>query len=353
MTDSPNTPEENALPDDPVPAGERPPRFAFPGHAADANPLDRMDTTEAVRSPDPAGDQKISDTFQRSLKESTKKKRLELFKGTGKRATFDVQLDRHEAKYIVPIDILPEVREFIRPFCAPDANGKGSPPQYTINTLQLDSPDLALHYAKYHESINRFKLRVRTYGEPGTSKVFLEVKRKINQTIVKSRTSIPFEAWQRDLLYDKDVKLDFRSTKEEEGFLDFARLTRQLGAVPTVWLRYVRESYFSRIDSYARVSFDTKLVYQPAYDWDSWGRGSRWIILDSSLEQNHLYDYSGVILELKTLSDTPRWMIDLVMHFDLVRCGNCKYSNAIWAESIFRGTPDLPMYSTELFKHQY
>ena len=135
MTDSPNTSEENAIPDRPVQADERPPRLAVPEQADAANPLDRMDTTEAVRSPDPEGDQKISDAFQRSLKKSTTKKRLELFKGTGKRAKFDVQLDRHEAKYIVPIDILPEVREFIRPFCEPDANGKGSPPQYTINTL--------------------------------------------------------------------------------------------------------------------------------------------------------------------------------------------------------------------------
>ena len=277
-------------------------------------------------------------------------KRAAAKKDSGKRATYDVQLDRHEAKYIVPISILPEVREFIRPFCEADPNGVGYPPNYTVTTLQLDAPNLALHHAKFHESLNRFKLRVRTYGVPGESKVFLEVKRKMGGTIVKSRTSIPFDAWDRELLYSKHVKLDFRNPKEVEGFLTFARLTREIGAEPTIWIQYVRESYFSRMDSYARVSFDTRLKYQPATEWTSWGRDRRWITLDSTLDQDKLLPFSGVILELKTLSDTPRWMIDLVMHFDLVRCGNCKYSSGIWAESIFRGTPELPLYAIELLE---
>lgn len=349
--------------------GERPPKMILPGRRPDAakppgmpllpetpahsdssNLLERIDTAKAVESPDPEKDRQISEAFQRSLKQSTSDTRKTKFKGSGKRAKFDIQLDRHEAKYIIPISMLSGIREFIKPFCEPDPYGVGSPPKYTITTLQLDAPNLALHYARYHESLNRFKLRVRTYGEPGSSPVFLEVKRKYGQTIAKSRCSIPFDAWSRDLLFNPRITLDFKSTKEEEGFLDFVRLTRQIGAEPMIWIQYVRESYFSRMDSYARISFDTRLRYQPAYDWDSWGRNSKWIILDSSLEQAQLMNFSGVILELKTLCDTPRWMIDLVMQFDLVRCGNCKYSNGIWAESIFRGTPDLPGYAIDLLK---
>ena len=264
------------------------------------------------------------------------------------RAQYDVQLDRHEGKYIIPRRMMPEIREYIRPFCAPDPNGKGDPPEYTVTTIQLDSPNLALHHAKEYEALNRFKLRVRTYGEPGSSRVFLEVKRKIRGTIVKSRTSIPFEAWGRDLVYNPRLALEFKSPKEEIGFLEFVRLAREIGARPVVIVRYIRESYFSRNDRYARVSFDRNLQYQPTDSWTSWGQGRHWYNMDSALCQNKQYSFSGVVLELKTLSDTPRWMIDMVKHFSLARTGNCKYSTAIWQEALFRGSPALPAYGIEL-----
>lgn len=269
--------------------------------------------------------------------------------GKSKRAKFDISLDRHEAKYIIPKSLVPRIREFIRPFCDPDPHTKGDPPGYVITTLQLDAPNLALHHAKENEALSRFKLRVRTYGEPGDNPVFLEVKRKIRGTIIKSRTSIPPEAWGEDLIRNAKTDLIFKSMKEEEGFLEFKRLTLEIGARPVILLRYTRESYFGTIDHYARVTFDRNLLYQPTSSWDSWGRNRRWRQMDSSLAQNKMYPFSGVVLELKTLSDVPQWMIDLVMEFELVRTGNCKYSTAIWLESLFRGTPTPPVYAIDLF----
>ncbi|MDA0990060.1 MAG: polyphosphate polymerase domain-containing protein [Verrucomicrobia bacterium] len=269
-------------------------------------------------------------------------------KTPARRAQFDIQLDRHEGKYIVPVTWLPEIREYIRPFCSPDPNGSGNPPEYDITTIQLDSPNMALHHAKELEAVNRFKLRVRTYGVPGTSRVFLEVKRKIRGTIIKSRTSIPFEAWGRDIIYNPRHNLSFKSSNEEVGFLEFVRLSREIGARPVVIVRYTRESYFSRNDRYARVSFDRKLLYQPTDSWTNWGEGRHWYNMDSSLSQNKQYNFSGIILELKTLSDSPRWMIDLVKHFNLARTGNCKYSTAVWQEALFRGSPALPAYAVDV-----
>ena len=265
-----------------------------------------------------------------------------------KRARFDIQLDRHEAKYIIPISYLPEIRRFIEPFCEPDPYGRGNPPEYDITTIQLDGPSLPLHHAKEVDAYNRFKLRVRTYGTPGSSPVFLEVKRKTGHRIVKSRTSIPFEAWNKDLVYNPRLSLAFKSAKEEVGFLEFVRLVRELDARPVVLIRYTRESYFSRFDRYARVSFDRHLLYQPTNSWTNWGEGRRWYSMDVDLAQNKQYRFSGVILEIKTLSDTPHWMIDLVQHFDLVRIGNCKYSTALWQESLFRGTPFLAPWAADV-----
>ena len=43
--------------------------------------------------------------------------------------------------------------------------------------------------------------------------------------------------------------------------------------------------------------------------------------MDTAVAQNKGNRFSGVVLELKTLSDAPHWMMDLVMHFDLERTG--------------------------------
>ena len=103
-------------------------------------------------------------------------------------------------------------------------------------------------------------------------------------------------------------------------------------------------------DHYARVTFDRNLLYLPTHSWDDWGQGRRWIPMDSSGAQRKHYPFSGVVLELKTLSRAPVWMIDLVKYFQLTRTGNCKYSTAVWQEAVFRGRPHLPLlYMEDMF----
>jgi len=91
-----------------------------------------------------------------------------------------------------------EIRKLIQPFCEPDPNCKGDPPTYVNNTLQLDSPGLSLHYAKLWDFVDRFKLRVRTYGNPvGDCPIFLEVKGKDRNMVFKYRSQIPLKAGAR------------------------------------------------------------------------------------------------------------------------------------------------------------
>jgi len=299
-------------------------------------------------------DSKASGEMLDAVRKSLDQKKKERdFASIKKRAPFDVVLDRHEAKYIIPKALVPRIREYIRPFCEPDPHGEGDPPEYVITTLQLDTPNLALHHAKENDALNRFKLRARTYGDPvGSGPVFLETKRKFRGTIMKSRASIPFDKWGKQLFGNDIIKgITFKSSKEAEGFYQFIRLTKEIGAIPAALIRYRRESYFGKMERYARVTFDSKLEYQPATSWDSWGRDGKWLTMDTSLIQNQEYNFSGVVLEIKTVSDAPLWMVNLVMEFDLVRIGHCKYSNALWAESLFRGTPETPMYDITLMRY--
>ncbi len=247
----------------------------------------------------------------------------------------DVDLERYEAKYLVHPRVVLRIRQFIEPFCEPDRHAAGSTPEYVVTTLQLDSPDLALYRAKEEEALNRFKLRVRTYGLEGRHPVFLEVKRKIKGVIAKSRVAMPFSEWGPDACLRPPRGLAFTSSDQAAAYWEFVRLTNELGARPTVLLRYHRESYLGTNDRYARVTFDRRLCYRVARSWDLLPAGGGWWSMDSALAMRH--PYSGVILELKTFGDAPVWMVDLTERFNLVRIGFSKYYNAMRSELLFSG----------------
>jgi hypothetical protein len=258
-----------------------------------------------------------------------------------KNADFSTELDRFEAKYIIPRTLVEPIKQFIDPYCTYDTHCAAEGGAYNIITLQLDSPALSLHYAKEREAAHRFKLRVRTYGRPaGNASVFLEIKRKYYERIIKSRACIPFESWKPGVLDLHPDELNLNSVKERETFREFVRLYNEIGAEAKVYVLYTRKAFSSRFDHYARVTFDSQLSYQPARNMYDWGANGRFISMDSGLVRNRRE--STVVLELKCTEQVPAWMIELVQEFDLVRCGNCKYSTAIWMENLLTGMGDAP-----------
>ena len=248
-------------------------------------------------------------------------------------------VSRYESKYVIPRSLVGPIRDFIRPFCEPDPHTRGTPPEYVITTLQLETPNYALHFAKENEMDARFKLRVRTYGEIGSAPVFAEIKAKYERTIVKARACVPFEAWTEALVYGTRVPRVFRNVRQEIDFLTFRRVVWETGARPETLVRYTRESYIGTVDDYVRVTFDRRLQYQRTDSWTDFGRGGVWRGMDSTTAQGFGLPYSGVVLAIKTYNTVPAWTIELVKRFDLSRSGNCKYSTAVWREGAFTGYP--------------
>lgn len=256
-------------------------------------------------------------------------------------ADFSTELDRFEAKYIIPRGLVTPIQDFIRPYCEMDKHCAAFGGQYTITTLQMDSPSLSLHYAKEWEASHRFKLRVRTYGNPpGQAPVFLEIKRKYFERVIKSRACISLDDWKPGLLKKHVNELNLKSVREREAFREFVRLCEEIDAQPLVYIRYSREAFSGIFDHYARITFDSKLCYQPVRDMYNWGAGGRFISMDSGLVRNRRE--SSLVLEVKCTEQVPTWMVELVQEFDLVRCGNCKYSTAIWMENLLTGTGGAP-----------
>ena len=60
------------------------------------------------------------------------KKQGQVAKTANKHSDFNRKLQRYETKYVIPKEMVQEIRGLIRPFCEPDPHCTGDPPTYTV-----------------------------------------------------------------------------------------------------------------------------------------------------------------------------------------------------------------------------
>ncbi|MBV1860008.1 MAG: polyphosphate polymerase domain-containing protein [Nannocystaceae bacterium] len=239
-------------------------------------------------------------------------------------------ITRREYKFLIDRATADEVRAAVSPFCDIDPHAADLPGQkYTIDTLYLDNEHLSLFWANDLEQLDRIKLRVRDYADARSSAVYFEVKRRINDTILKSRGRVPRELWER-LLSDDTAEIPEDCIEGDrlavEKFLFYART---MHVKPFTLVQYKREPYFSTIDDYARVTFDTHIR---AHSVESFGfnpDGGAWRALDDAISQGT--QDSMVVLELKFTNMVPLWMVNITRSLGLARRAFSKYGNSIRA----------------------
>ena len=221
-------------------------------------------------------------------------------------------LERLEKKYLIDEPTAARIAAAIAPYCTEDTHGAGG---YTIHSVYWDTLDLAFYQLNATKQSHRKKPRVRYYGLEATGPLFLELKRKDQDVVVKTRREIPNARWPAIL--DEPVQND-------DGFLPTVHL---YGAQPTVHVRYEREAYISDLDTYARVTFDRNLRCAPAYDPSLAINDDELIYFDDP--RTFFAPGSFVVLELKCLDLIPHWMAELAARFDLNQVGFSKYCGAV------------------------
>lgn len=239
-------------------------------------------------------------------------------------------IERREYKFLIDRETAARVRSAIAPFCALDPFAASSPTRtYAIDTLYFDTPDLSLFWANDAELVDRVKLRVRSYADVPTSPMFFEVKRRINDVISKSRGKVSRSAWHALLADDSAPIPASVAGKDRVAVERFLALSRSMHVRPFTLVRYQREPYFSTIDDYARVTFDTNIrahrVDRLTFEPD----GSCWRALDDAVTQRAMS--SSIVLELKFTNNVPRWLVNIARGLGLVRGAYSKYGNSIRA----------------------
>lgn len=222
---------------------------------------------------------------------------------------------RFEPKYIINEARARAVASFIQPFVHPDPHGA----EYPIASVYLDSPDLALYRSSTLGEKNRFKLRVRSYGDAFEGVAFLEIKRRLDQIIRKERVAMSVGESEKVMagLPNRSRHEAAREHRDSVSFCHFRDLAERLNALPKVYILYMREAYVSAFDSPVRITFDRRIVCLP---YSLCPRTAGHPVITPYPVLKH-----GVVLEIKFTNTSPVWVRRMVQRFDLERRSVCKY----------------------------
>ena len=231
-----------------------------------------------------------------------------------------MQRNRFEYKYLIDERSAREVRDFARAYLVHDENARPEMKwAYPTHSVYLDGPGLPLYYSTVHGHKNRFKLRVRFYSEEDSQPVFFEIKRRVNDAIMKDRALVHRhraialmngDAPRRDDLI-KPNNLDHWASLKR-----FHEMQSNIGARPRVFVTYMREAWIKPDDSGVRLTFDRDL---------HGGKFDGTFKVKKEVKCPPLMPGATLVLELKFTDRFPFWFREMVQSLNLERRAMAKY----------------------------
>jgi hypothetical protein len=232
-----------------------------------------------------------------------------------------MQQQRFELKYLITESTALLVRDFVRSYLEMDEFSVGRPNySYPVHSLYLDSDDLKLYWRTINGDKNRFKLRLRYYSVNQESPVFFEIKRRMNNCILKQRGGVRQDAIG-PLLTGQLPEPDHMLSQAPNHLIAVQRFCHhlwELHAKPKVHIAYEREAYVSDNDE-VRVTLDRNVCAEP----------NLWTSIKTTMEAPARSFVGQVILELKFTNRYPDWFRDLVRTFHVMQCGAAKYVESV------------------------
>jgi len=227
---------------------------------------------------------------------------------------------RHELKYHISESKAEAIAQFIKPYLQLDRYCKlHRSGDYPIVSLYLDSNDLQLCRESLGGHKNRFKLRIRSYTDEPDYPRFLEIKRRINTIIMKSRARVMHSDVPTLLAALHLPSQNY--TADTETINQFQFYMNNIKARPAVLVRYMRQAYEGGLENRVRVTFDRELAYHVTSLPEVRLAGGAW--------QRNSYTLGGVILEIKFTAHYPVWLNRMVKCFNLRQQSISKYASSI------------------------
>ena len=223
---------------------------------------------------------------------------------------------RYEKKYLLTPAQYDAVRRGMTAHMKPDAH-----PRYTICNIYYDTENYDLIRASLEKPVYKEKLRLRSYGVPGTqSPVFVELKKKFDGVVYKRRVTMEAGDALR-YLQGKQNGDGSQIGREIDWFL---RLYR---SEPKVMIAYDREAWAAADGGELRITFDTALRAR-ANDVDLRLGDHGVPLLDEGL----------VLMEIKIPGTAPLWLAKLLSENRVFPTSFSKYGT-YYKEFVCGGCP--------------
>jgi SPX domain protein involved in polyphosphate accumulation len=145
-----------------------------------------------------------------------------------------------------------------------------------VRSLYLDTDDLRSYHEKLAGIYHREKFRVRGYNQE-RAVVFLEIKRKYSNIVVKDRALVQADELPSILdRYGGYWLNGGKSKAEDDVTMRFLSLIPALQLRPVLLVAYEREAYVDLFDETARLTLDRNLRYLPGRSHDLFYSGRDW-----------------------------------------------------------------------------
>jgi hypothetical protein len=207
---------------------------------------------------------------------------------------------RLELKFCVPDLVAIDALDFARAHLDPEPLAQGH--QQRVTSLYLDTPDLTFLRWHRERAGDRYKLRIRRYGDLPVNTLFVEVKFKTKSVGRKYREA--FDAHELDTVV--------------------GRCLEEYGATPQTLVSSVREALRDPAMGTA-VTVDRALRFQPIRHGDLVGATRAW----RALPVPPCSDQPPALLELKYEAGPPVWMSALIDRLAPWRVSYSKYATAM------------------------
>ena len=216
--------------------------------------------------------------------------------------------ERHEMKFLLNSRQRSMLERVIKSRMRPDEHGES-----TICNVYYDTPDYLLVRRSLDHPVYKEKIRMRSYGPAyEDDPVFLELKKKYKGVVYKRRISLPLSEAEAFMRREIPMPQNSQIGREIDWFcLSYRDLT------PAAHINYDRNAWFDRCDPELRITFDRNILWQNE---------------DCSLSAlpcgHALLNAGESLLEIKTASSIPMWLVSALDEAGIRKTSFSKYGSA-------------------------
>lgn len=211
---------------------------------------------------------------------------------------------RTEKKYRLQGSQFQEVLNILEDRMARDEYG-----MHTINNLYFDTDDYEIIRESIDKPLYKEKLRLRSYGTPGSlDKVHIELKKKFKGIVYKRRFSLPYIKAQKYLLQGEKPEVQSQIQSEIDWFIS------RYQPSPKAFIAYERLAFSGLLDPNFRITFDQNVRYRlTALD------------LSKGTFGEPLFNPGIVLMEIKMTDAMPLWLSHALTDLSIFPTSVSKY----------------------------